>query len=156
MARIYARKKGRSGSKRPFSLRLRDQPPEWMEMPAEEVETKVVDLSNQGLLTSAIGMLMRDNYGVPSVPLATGKKITRILKENEIAGTIPEDLQNLIRKALGLRKHLGVHKGDIHNKRSLQLTESKIRRLVKYYKRKKVLPEEWKYKAETAEVFMRG
>ena len=156
MARIYARKKGRSGSKRPFSLRLKQTVPEWVEQPAEEVESKIVELHNQGLSTSQIGILLRDSYGVPSVSQVTGKKITRILKERKSANKLPEDLQNLMRKALGLRKHLGVNTRDIHNKRSLQLTESKIRRLAKYYKRERVLPEDWKYKPETAEVIMRG
>ena len=156
MARIYARKRGRSGSKRPFSLRLKQTAPEWVELSVEEVESKIVDLHNQGYSTSQIGILLRDGYGVPSVSLVTGKKITRILKEHESASKLPEDLQNLMRKALGLRKHLGVNAKDIHNKRSLQLTESKIRRLVKYYKRERVLPGDWKYKPETAEVIMRG
>jgi small subunit ribosomal protein S15 len=156
MARMYARKRGRSGSKRPFSLRLKQTAPEWVEMTAEEVESKIVDLHNQGLSTSQIGILLRDSYGVPSVSLVTGMKITRILKEHESANKLPEDLQNLMRRALGLRKHLGMHTRDIHNKRSLQLMESKIRRLVKYYKRERVLPEDWKYRPETAEVIMRG
>lgn len=156
MARMYARRRGRSGSKRPFSLKLKEKPPEWVEMTAEEVEDKVVALNNQGLSTSQIGILMRDSYSVPSIALVTGKKITRILKEWDSASKLPEDLQNLMRKALKLRKHLGVNKTDIHNKRALQLTESKIRRLVKYYRREKVLPGDWKYKPETAEVVMRG
>lgn len=156
MARIYARKRGRSGSKRPFSLRLKQRPPEWVEMTVEQVEKKVVDLHNQGLSTSQIGILLRDSYSVPSVALVTGKKLTQILKARESADKLPEDLQNLMRKALRLRKHLGVNKMDIHNKRSLQLTESKIRRLVKYYKRGQVLPGDWKYKPETAEVLLRG
>ncbi len=156
MARMYARRRGRSGSKRPFSSKLMGKTPEWVEMTAEEVENKVVDLHNQGLATSAIGILMRDNYGVPSIALVTGKKTTRILKERDSASKLPEDLQNLMRKALRLRKHLGVNKRDIHNKRALQLAESKIRRLVKYYRREKVLPADWKYKPETAEVIMRG
>lgn len=156
MARMYARKRGKSGSKRPFSLRLKQAAPEWVEMPAEDVEDKVVELYNQGMSTSRIGILLRDSYSVPSVALVTGRKITGILKERESAGKLPEDLQNLMRKALRLRKHLGVNKTDIHNKRALQLTESKVRRLVKYYKRVKVLPGDWKYRPETAEVAMRG
>ena len=70
-------------------------------------------------------------------------------------GAIPEDLQNLMRKALRMRKHIEENKKDVHNKRVLQLTESKIRRLVKYYRRNKVLPEDWKYKPEIAEVILR-
>jgi small subunit ribosomal protein S15 len=155
MARMYARRHGRSGSKRPFSFRLRETAPEWVEMTAEEVERKVVELYERGVTTSEIGTILRDRYGVPSVVLVTGEKIMGILKGKNIAGEIPEDLLNLMRKALRLRKHIEVNKKDVHNKRSLQLTESKIRRLVKYYKRETVLPDEWRYKPEIAEFIMR-
>ena len=155
MARMYARRRGRSGSKRPFSFRLMETVPEWVEMTAEEVERKVVELYERGVTTSEIGTILRDRYGVPSVVLVTGEKITAILKGKNIAGEIPEDLLNLMRKALRVRKHVEVNKKDLHNKRSLHLTESKIRRLVKYYRREKVLPEEWQYKPEIAEFIMR-
>lgn len=155
MARMYARRRGRSGSKRPFSFRLMETVPEWVEMTAEEVERKVVELYERGVTTSEIGTVLRDRYGVPSVVLVTGEKITAILKGKNIAGEIPEDLLNLMRKALRIRKHVEVNKKDVHNKRSLHLTESKIRRLVKYYRREKVLPEEWQYKPEIAEFIMR-
>jgi small subunit ribosomal protein S15 len=155
MARMHARKKGKSSSKRPFSLKARKTVPEWVEMTAEEVEEKVETLYNQGLSTSRMGIIMRDSYGVPSVALVTGRKITKILEEKNKVDAIPEDLQNLMRKALRIRKHIEEKKKDVHNKRVLQLTESKIRRLVKYYRREKVLPEDWKYKPEFAEVVLR-
>ena len=75
-----------------------------------------------------IGMILRDRYGVPDAKLITGKKVTTILKENNVASNVPEDLTNLIVKALKLRKHLSVNKKDVHNKRSLNLTESKIQK----------------------------
>jgi small subunit ribosomal protein S15 len=99
-------------------------------------------------------MILRDRYGVPNAKFFTGKKIKKIPKENSVAPNIPEDLTNLIVKALGLRKHLSTNKKDVHNKRSLNLTESKIRRLVKYYKQEKVLPRDWFYKPETAEMMI--
>ncbi|KAB3548078.1 MAG: 30S ribosomal protein S15, partial [ANME-2 cluster archaeon] len=43
---------------------------------------------------------------------------------------------------------------DVHNKRALQLTESKIRRLVKYYRRTGTLPKDWVYRADTAEMLI--
>jgi small subunit ribosomal protein S15 len=97
---------------------------------------------------------MRDKYGVPSVKLATGKKITQILRENDLVSEIPEDLRNLIEKALGMRKHLSENTRDVHNKRQLMLTESKVRRLVKYYVGSKKLPKGWVYKPETAEILL--
>ncbi|MFY1112381.1 MAG: 30S ribosomal protein S15 [Methanosarcinaceae archaeon] len=150
MAKMHTRSKGKSSSTRPN----RTEVPEWCKVSAEEATGVVLDLWKQGVATSEIGMILRDRYGVPDVKLLTGKKITAILKENNVAPNVPEDLYNLIVKALGLRKHLAINKKDVHNKRSLQLTESKIRRLVKYYHQEKVLPKEWLYKPETAEMMI--
>ncbi len=175
MARMYARRRGKSGSNRPFNFSQRaaaQVAPEWagLGLTAEEVETRVVDLYNQGRSTSEIGITLRDSHGVPSVVVRTGKKITKILKERgvvpgSVSGTgtgsgsgsgseLPEDLQNLMRKALKIRRHLEENRKDLHNKRALQLVESKIRRLTKYYTRKKVMPAEWRYKPGAAEFVM--
>jgi small subunit ribosomal protein S15 len=40
------------------------------------------------------------------------------------------------------------------NNRNLQLIESKIRRLVKYYKRNEVLPQNWEYSLKNAELLL--
>jgi small subunit ribosomal protein S15 len=104
--------------------------------------------------TSVIGMTLRDKYGVPDVKIVTSKKIGQIIKEKGEQSTVPEDLYNLIVKAIGIRKHIVSNHKDVHNKRSLQNTESKIRRLVKYYQSTKVLPADWKYKPETAEMMI--
>ena len=125
------------------------------DMPEETVqlliEKKVVELAGQDKSTSEIGTMMRDTFGVPDVKLSTGKKVNRILKENNAAQNLPEDFTNLITKALRLRKHLDNNHKDKHNKRALNLTESKVRRLGKYYRRKKILPVDWKYDPQTAE-----
>lgn len=64
---------------------------------------------------------------------------------------MPEDFENLIKKATGLRLHLEKNKKDLHNKRSLQIVEARIHKLSKYYKKKGVLPPDWKYStAKTA------
>ncbi len=149
MARIYARRRGKAGSKRPAGT------PGWVSVDAEEVEQKVIELSKRGFSTSKIGIILRDGYGVPRVPQVVGKKITEIQREHNLASEIPEDLQNLMRRALRIRKHLELNKKDVHNKRALQLTESKIRRLVKYYVREGILPHDWKYKPESAEFILR-
>ncbi len=150
MAKMHTKRKGKSSSTRP----IRTEPPEWCKISAEEIVSITLDLWKQGVATAEIGMILRDRYGVPDAKLITGKKITTILKENNVAPNIPEDLTNLIVKALRLRKHLSVNKKDVHNKRSLNLAESKIRRLVKYYKQEKILPKDWFYKPETAEMMI--
>jgi small subunit ribosomal protein S15 len=149
MARLHSRKRGKSESKRPpksFSL-------DWVQMKKEEIEELVIKLGKRGVPPSQIGMILRDEYGVPLVKRITGKKITEILGEGGVAQKIPEDLMALINKAYKIRKHLEEHKKDLHAKRGLILTESKIGRLVKYYKRVGKLPPDWRYTPELAELY---
>jgi len=150
MARMYARRRGTSGSVRPY----RKEAPEWSNTDTAEIEKIIVDLRKDGMSTSQIGLALRDRYAVPDVKLATGKRITEILRENELESEIPEDLRNLMQKALGIRKHLAENKKDVHNMRQLQIAESKVRRLVKYYVRSGRMPKGWTYKPETAEILL--
>jgi len=150
MARMYAKRKGKSRSKPPH----RTAPPDWVMYSAEEVEKLVLQLWAEGMSTSKIGLILRDQYGIPDVSLVCGKKILSIIEGAGLAPSIPEDLRNLIEKAVRLRKHLEFNKKDLHNRRSLQLCESKIRRLARYYKREGKLPKDWTYTPETAEILI--
>jgi len=138
---MHARRRGSSGSKRIY----RDSPPEWVEMNAEEVKKKIVELYSEGYEPSMIGMILRDRYGIPSVRQVTGKKLQQILREEGVELTLPEDLKALIKRAINLRKHTAIHKKDYHNIRGLQLIEAKIWRLSNYYKEEGILPKDWKY-----------
>ena len=149
MARMHARRKGKSGSAHPVD---RKKHPEWSSLNPREVESRVIELAKSGKSTSEIGLILRDQYAVPDIKLATGKKISKILEGNNIKPEIPEDLRNLIRTSLQLKKHLEVNKKDLKNKRNLQLTESKIRRLTKYYHAQDRLPKGWKYSPEQAKL----
>ena len=113
---------------------------------------KEIELAKAGKTTSEIGLILRDQYAVPDVKLATGKKISKILEGNNIKPEIPEDMRNLIGTALSLRKHLETNTKDLHNKRNLHLTESKIRRLTKYYQAEGRLPQDWKYSPTQAKL----
>lgn len=150
MARMHARRRGVSGSVRPY----RTKAPAWSNTDTEQIETLIIDLKKQGVSNAQIGIILRDKHAVPSVKLATGKSIGQIVEENGIVTEIPEDLRNLIIKALGMRKHLSINKRDLHNKRQLMLTESKVRRLVRYYVKTGKLSKDWVYKPETAEILL--
>ena len=45
-------------------------------------------------------------------------------------------------------------KKDLHSRRGFELIESKIRRLVKYYKAKKMLDKKWTYNIEKAKILI--
>ena len=148
MARMHARKKGKSSSKRP----LKYENPEWVPLSSKEITDIIVKKAGEGMSSADIGMMLRDECGVPNVKLATGKSITTIMKEKGVEMKLPEDISNLIRKAVNLNTYLKDNTRDRHNKRSLQLIEAKIRRLERYYKANGVIPKEWKYSIKTAEL----
>jgi len=131
---------------RPVSKR----PPSWCKYQPEEVEAFVIRLAKEGHPPSVIGTILRDQYAIPLVKPFTGKAITEILKEAELAPSIPEDLGDLLKKASKLTAHMEKSKKDLHNKRALQVTEVKIYKLSRYYKRRGVLPQNWKYEPEKA------
>jgi len=148
MARLYSHKRGRSGSTRPLSKK----PPTWCKYDAEEVEALVAKLAKEGNNASTIGVILRDKYGIPLVRPIVGKTIQGILKSSDVATKIPEDLDTLMKKAERARRHLDKNRADSIAKRSLALIESKIYRLVKYYKEEGALPPQWEYKLMAASV----
>jgi ribosomal protein S15P/S13E len=140
--------KGKTHSVRPVSKR----PPSWCKYEAEEVEALVIKLARAGNSPSKIGTILRDQHGIPMTKPLTGKTITRILSEAEMAPSVPEDLEMLLRKASRLSTHFERNRMDLVNKRSLQIVEAKIHKLSKYYRRKGVLPSGWKYEPKAASV----
>ncbi len=142
---MYKSRKGKSGSSKPYVT----QAPEWSNSNSDDVEKLVVELGKSGHSTAQIGTILRDQHAVPNVRLVTGKRIGTILSQNNIGGTYPEDMMNLMRQAVRIIEHLGSgnHK-DIHNKRALEITEAKIRRLANYYKTEGKLSSDWRYKRD--------
>ena len=135
--------------------------PEWIAYSNEEIEEFIVKFKREGKSASQIGVILRDQYGIPSasqigvilrdqygipsVKEVTGEKITQILKRNGQAEEYPEDLMNLIRRAVNIRDHLEENPKDLHGKRGLTIIESRIRRLGRYYAKNGQLPEGWRY-----------
>ena len=137
-------RKGKSRSRRPVSKRA----PAWCKYSPEEVEAFVIKLAKDEVPPSRIGLFLRDQYGIPLVKPVVGKSINEILRDGNLKPPIPEDLNNLLSKANGLARHLSKNKADSVNKHSLELIVSKVRRLVKYYKNRHILPESWEYRPE--------
>jgi small subunit ribosomal protein S15 len=129
--------------------------PEWTEYSNEEIEELILKLRKEGKSTSVIGVILRDQYGIPDVKTVTGLKITGILEKHGQTEEYPEELINLIKKAVNIRDHLEENPKDLHTKRGLRIIESKIRRLVRYYVREGVLPEGWRYDPKTAALLVK-
>src|SRR3989304_1625885 len=129
MARMYSRKKGKHGSKKP-PLKI---VPRWLKYKKKDLEDLVIKLANEKKNSAMIGTILRDQYGVPDTKVVAGKSIVKIMEESKTYPEYPEDLMSLFRKAVTLTPHLSKHKADKHSKTGLEHLESKIRRLIKYY-----------------------
>jgi len=147
MARMHSHRKGKSHSTRPTKVAA-----SWVTMGKDEIVSLILKMAKEGLSPSQIGTRMRDEYGIPLVKPIIGKSILEVLQENNLSSEMPEDLDVLVKKAIGLQKHLRAHPSDRLNVRSLELLEAKIHRLQKYYKRIGKLPRNWKYSAVVAQL----
>jgi len=133
----------------------RTSPYGWIQYSSEEIVDIIVKLSKEGLQSAMIGTILRDTYGIPSVQLLLDKTIMDVLIEQGLAPRVPEDLQDLVRSAIKLHKHIDAHPKDLHSLRGLQLIEARIHRLSKYYRREKVIPPEWRYSRARATSLLR-
>ncbi len=150
MAKLYSKSRGKSGSHKPVDKTV----PSWVSYKAPEVEQLIVKLVKQEHSSSKIGLILRDSYGIPSVKALLGKSIMQVIKEKKLAKSLPEDLTNLIQKHIAEMKHMEGNHHDMVGNRGVQLTESKIKRLTKYYKAKKVIPDNWTYDKTQAKLYL--
>ncbi len=145
---MHTHRHGKSHSIRPHVLTK----PEWVKQSADEIEKTVVKYSKDGMTPSQIGIKLRDQHAIPLVKVVADKTMGRILEENGLRPDMPEDLENMVRKAIGLQKHLKENHGDRRNIRSLELIEAKVHRLSVYYKKIGRIPRTWKYKSVVAQL----
>ena len=89
----------------------------------------------------------------------TEEKIDSLENIKKISSYNPEIIfcigwPDLIKKEILIMKHFERNKKDMHAKRGLILTESKIHRLAKYYKRVGRIPSNWRYDRKQAELLV--
>ena len=148
MGRLHTHNHGKSHSSRPTELKK----PSWVTQSPKEIEEMIVKYGKDGLTASQIGIKLRDQHAIPLVRPILNKGITQVLDENKITPELPEDLNNIVLKAVGLQKHLKSNKSDSRNVRSLELIEAKVHRLSVYYKKIGRIPKNWKYKSVVAQL----
>lgn len=141
MARMHSRRRGSSGSTKPVNPNI-----DWVSHDEDEVVDMVHEFAEEGKEPAEIGRILRDQHGVPSVKAVTGKSVTELVESED---EFPEDLRNLMRKAISLQEHIDDNEKDLSAKRQLSLTESKIRRLAAYYRGDEI-PDGWTYNIEKA------
>jgi len=145
---MHTHRHGKSHSIRPVIVRS----PSWISQDSKQIEELVVKYAKDDLTSSQIGMKLRDQHAIPLVKSVTKKTVMQILEENKLKPEIPEDLDNIVKRAVGLQKHLKTNKKDFRNIRSLELIEAKVHRLSVYYKKTGQLAKNWKYKSVVAQL----
>jgi len=148
MGRLHTHNHGKSHSTRPLDLKK----PSWVTQSPKEIEEMIVKYAKDGLTSSQIGIKLRDQHAIPLVKPIINKGIMQVLDENKLNQELPEDLNNIVNKAVGLQKHLKSNKLDNRNRRSLELIEAKVHRLSVYYKKIGKIPKNWKYKSVIAQL----
>ena len=148
MGSLHTHNPGKSHSTRPIDLKK----PTWITQSPAEIEEMIVKYSKDGMTTSQIGIKLRDQHAIPLVKPIINKTISQVLEENKLTPEIPEDLNNIVLKAVNLQKHLRENKSDSRNVRSLELIEAKVHRLSSHYKKVGILPKKWKYKSVVAQL----
>ena len=148
VGRLHSHNYGKSHSVRPLNPKV----PSWIKQDPKEIEELIVKYGKEDLAASQIGIKLRDQYAIPLVKPIIKKTITKVLEENDLKPELPEDLNNIVVKAVGLQKHLKINKKDNRNRRSLELIEANVHRLSVYYKKIGRIPQNWKYKALVAQL----
>ena len=148
MGRLHTHNHGKSHSIRPIDPKK----PEWVKQSNEEIEGLIIKYAKEGMTASQIGMKLRDQHAIPLVKPIINKGIKEVLIENKLNPEIPEDLNNIVMKAVNLQKHLKENKSDNRNTRSLELVEAKVHRLSTHYKKTGEIDQKWKYKSVVAQL----
>ena len=148
MGRLHTHNHGKAHSIRPIESKFSS----WVKQDPKEIEELVIKYAKDGNTSSQIGIKLRDQHAIPLVKPIINKTISDILDQNDLKSEIPEDLNNIVTKAVGLQKHLKSNKNDRRNIRSLELIEAKVHRLSMYYKKIGRIPENWKYKSVIAQL----
>ena len=148
MGRLHTHNHGKAHSIRPIESKFSS----WVKQDPKELEELVIKYAKDGNTHSQIGIKLRDQHAIPLVKPIINKTISDILDQNDLKSEIPEDLNNIVTKAVGLHKHLKSNKNDRRNIRSLELIEAKVNRLSIYYKKIGRIPKNWKYKSVIAQL----
>lgn len=111
-----------------MSKTKKTQKTDWVKMKPEEVEKLVVKLGKENIPPEKIGLILRDQHGIPRAKVY-GKKISHILKKAGIEKN--SELENLEKKFDKSKKHFEKHKHDYSAQRSVVKTRARINKIKK-------------------------
>jgi len=107
--------------------------PTWVKMKEPELKKVIAELSKKHK-PSKIGLILRDQYGIPTTRVY-GKKLKQYMTELGIK--INEDLENAEKKVDNLKEHLKSNITDRKAKHKLQKAQTSLNKVRKYFGIKK-------------------
>ena len=98
----------------------------WVTAKPEDVKSKIIELAKQGMTSEKIGLVLRDQHGIPRAKLL-GVRVKAVLLE---AG-LWQDGEHvaLSAKVDKLSKHVAKHKHDYKGERSLVRNTVRVKKL---------------------------
>ncbi len=124
---------------------------------SNEIEELVAKYAKQNMPQAMIGQKLRDEHNIPYIKHAlSGKRLGQLLAEKKLKSAYPQDMLDLIKKAVNMREHLSSNHNDTYNTIRLGRVEAKIWRLTKYYKREGKIAADWKYEPDKAALLIKG
>ncbi len=119
----------------------------------EQINDIIKELWNKGYTPSQIGRELKEKYNIRVKDVLNKKLVRYAIKELNLKQEIPEDLLYLFKKINRMLKHLELHKKDIVTKKKLEELESRVKSLIKYYKKNKKLPQTFEYSRDIAKMY---
>ncbi len=100
----------------------------WVNVKPEEIEAKIVELAKKGVSPGRIGLILRDEHGIPKAKLL-GLKVKKILIKSK--HWVEPRHANLKTKTEKLSKHAAMHKHDYSATRSLTRNNQHLAKIEK-------------------------
>jgi len=113
--------------------REKKQKPVWLKTSQEETEAFILEMANKGISAEKIGLILRDQYGIPTAKLY-GKKISKIIEE-KLKNKPTTNLNNINKRIEKIANHVSKNPKDKRAKLYSAIFKEKANRLIKHSKK---------------------
>lgn len=110
-----------------------NEKPVWLKYTKDEVIAIILKLANKGLTAEKIGLILKDQYGIPKVKIY-GIKIKNVLEEKDKYED--PNVKNLKSNLDKIINHYKKNKQDKKAERSLIITKAKLKKREDYLTKK--------------------
>jgi len=99
---------------------------DWSKIKPAEIEKLIVELGRQGIPSEKIGLILRDQHGIPKARLF-GLRVNKVLAKNNLAAD--SEMKNVAKKIERLKKHFAKNKHDYMTQRKAVMYASQLKKM---------------------------